>query len=86
MSTQSRGHDTHRGCLIVGNMTTKPSEPILLRIDREIEALLRAGRLSPLDYDLPASQLAKTNRAANLKALLTARRHYRELLNEPDES
>jgi hypothetical protein len=49
------------------------------RIDREIEALLRAGRLSPLRYDLEFSQLAKANRAANLKALLTARRHYHEL-------
>ncbi len=54
----------------------------LARIDREIEALLRAGKLSPLAFDLEFSQLAQTNRAANLKALLTARGHYRQLLSD----
>ena len=53
-------------------------ETILARIDREIEELLREGKLSLLEYDLPVGEFAKTNRAANLKALLAARRHYRE--------
>jgi hypothetical protein len=56
-------------------------EQTLARIDREIEALLREGRLTMLDYDMAFSQLARTNRAANLKALLTARRHCREQLH-----
>jgi hypothetical protein len=54
---------------------------ILFRIDREIEALLRYGKLSPLDYELPVSKHDRINRRANLKALLAARRHYRRLLN-----
>ena len=51
---------------------------VLLRIDREIEALLRQGKLSSLDYELPFSKHDKSHRKANLKALLAARRHYGE--------
>lgn len=58
------------------------SEDILARIDREIDQLLRTGKLSPLEYDLPVDQAAKTNRRANLKALLAARRHYRHQTTE----
>ncbi len=52
-------------------------EQLLTRIDRDIERLLRDGILSRLDYELPVEAAAKTHRAANLKALLEARRHYR---------
>jgi hypothetical protein len=54
---------------------------ILPRIDREIEALLRHGKLSPLEYEIPVSKQDRSNRKANLKALLAARRHYRKLLD-----
>ena len=65
-----------------------PDEPdcLLARIDREIEALLRDGRLSRLDYDLVCPPTARVNRLANLKALLAARRHYRAIREDSLEN
>ncbi len=62
-------------------LSAESLEQLLARIDREIERLLRDGILSRLDYQIPAEARAKTNRTANLKALLETRRHYRTMLN-----
>lgn len=53
---------------------------LLERIDTEIHQLLRDGKLSLLNYGLPIQDDEKANRTANLKALLSTRQHYRELL------
>jgi hypothetical protein len=61
-------------------MTNDPEpDKILARIDREIELLLKHGRLSELDYGIAFPVEANTNRKANLKALLEVRRRLQEL-------
>lgn len=55
---------------------TNPQET-LARIDREIQDLLKLGKLSDLEYGLEFSPEARTDRKKNLKALLSARRHWR---------
>ena len=62
-------------------LSAESLEQLLARIDRDIERLLRDGVLSRLDFELPAEAAAKTDRTLNLKALLEARRHYRERQN-----
>lgn len=51
---------------------------ILAQIDLDVMNLVRDGKLSALKYGLDTGQSA--DRAANLQALLDARRHYEGLL------
>lgn len=53
---------------------------ILAQIDLDITNLLRDGKLSALKYGLAGQGAGTTDRAANLRALLEARRHYERLL------
>lgn len=53
---------------------------ILAQIDLDITNLLRDGKLSALKYAIAGQAGQSTDRAANLKALLEARRHYENLL------
>ena len=53
---------------------------ILAQIDLDITNLLRDGKLSALKYAVGGAAGRTTDRAANLRALLEARRHYEELL------
>lgn len=56
----------------------------LAQIDSEIYHLLKDGQLSSLNYGLEFRDEERTDRTANLKALLIARRHYRELMETLD--
>lgn len=56
----------------------------LAQIDSEIYQLLKDGQLSSLNYGLKFRDEERTDRTANLKALLIARRHYRELMETLD--
>lgn len=65
------------------DLTEDQIKGILAQIDLDITNLLRDGKLSALSYGVrgpgPGGHL--TDRAANLKALLAARRYYERLLN-----
>ena len=54
---------------------------ILSQIDLDIANLLRDGKLAALRYGVGGPAGATTDRAANLQALLSAREHYQQLLN-----
>ena len=54
---------------------------ILAQIDLDITNLLRDGKLSALKYGLAGQAGGTTDRAANLRALLDARRNYERLLH-----
>lgn len=58
-----------------------PAE-IVDQIDSEIHSLLKDGKLSPLNYDFSFQDHEKTDRAANLKALIIVRQHYRKLIDQ----
>jgi len=62
-------------------LTENQIRGILAQIDLDITNLLRDGKLSALKYGLAGAGGQATDRAANLKALLEARRHYETLLN-----
>lgn len=67
---------------IQGTGLTEPQlKGILAQIDLDITNLLRDGKLSALKYALTAQPGQSTDRAANLQALLAARRHYEQLLH-----
>ena len=67
---------------ISGADLTEPQlKGILAQIDLDITNLLRDGKLSALKYGLAAQPGQHTDRAANLHALLAARRHYEQLLH-----
>jgi len=53
---------------------------ILAQIDLDITNLVREGKLSALKYRTVGQDGQETDRAANLRALLAARKHYEELL------
>ena len=55
---------------------------ILAQIDLDITNLLRDGKLSALKYGLHCEGGVMTDRAANLKALLEARKHYENILQD----
>lgn len=64
-----------------GTDLTEPQlKGILAQIDLDITNLLRDGKLSALKYALTAQPGQSTDRAANLQALLAARRHYEQLI------
>lgn len=62
-------------------LTRTQLQGILAQIDLDITNLLRDGKLSALKYGLGGPDGRTTDRAANLKALLAARKHYQQLLN-----
>lgn len=53
---------------------------ILAQIDLDITNLVRDGKLSALNYAVGGEEGQRTDRAANLLALLEARKHYERLL------
>lgn len=63
------------------DLTESQLKGILAQIDLDITNLLRDGKLSALKYALTAQPGQSTDRAANLQALLAARRHYEQLLH-----
>lgn len=66
------------------DLTETQIKAILNQIDLDITNLLRDGKLSALKYALSTTPGQSTDRAANLQALLAARRHYEQLLhNQP---
>ncbi len=70
---------------MTSDSTEQPGQELILaqlaQIDGEIDALLRDGVLSTLNYDLAFPTGAKRDRSLNLKALLQARGHYYRFLN-----
>lgn len=68
---------------VAGSDLTEPQiKGVLAQIDLDIANLLRDGKLSALKYGVGGAQGQSTDRAANLKALLAARRHYERLLRQ----
>ena len=66
---------------IEGQPITEPQiRGILAQIDVDITNLVRDGKLSALKYGIPGAAGLQTDRAANLRALLEARRQYEALL------
>jgi len=66
---------------IEGEAITEPQiRGILAQIDLDVTNLVREGKLSALKYGIPGNAGLQTDRAANLRALLEARRHYESLL------
>lgn len=62
-----------------GRDLTEPQiQAILAQIDLDLANLLRDGKLAALKY---AGANASADRAANLAALLAARKHYEQLLH-----
>ncbi len=53
---------------------------ILAQIDLDITNLVRDGKLSALKYSMGTDGAPATDRAANLQALLAARKQYEALL------
>lgn len=62
------------------DLTESQLKGLIAQIDLDITNLLRDGKLSALKYGLTAQPGQYTDRAANLHALLAARRHYEHLL------
>ena len=62
------------------DLTEAQIKGILAEIDLDITNLVRDGKLSALKYAAPGQGGRSTDRSANLKALLAARRHYEVLL------
>ncbi|QDT36106.1 hypothetical protein [Stratiformator vulcanicus] len=64
------------------DLTEAQIKGILAQIDLDITNLLRDGKLAALKYSLPGDAGRAGDRAANLHALLDARRYYSELLKQ----
>ena len=62
------------------DLTESQIQAILAQIDLDIANLVRDGKLSALKY-AGANGSPSTDRAANLEALLAARKHYEALLH-----
>ncbi|REJ95474.1 MAG: hypothetical protein DWQ34_06110 [Planctomycetota bacterium] len=62
------------------DLTAGQIKGILAQIDLDITNLVRDGKLSALKYSVGGAGGQRTDRAANLKALLDARAHYERLL------
>jgi len=60
-------------------LTEKQIDGILAQIDLDISNLLRDGKLAALKYSVPGAGGRSTDRAANLNALLEARKYYAQL-------
>lgn len=54
---------------------------ILAQIDLDLLNLVRDGKLAALKYSVGGTGGQQTDRAENLRALLTARDYYQQLLN-----
>lgn len=66
---------------VTGNdLTEAQIKGVLAQIDLDITNLLRDGKLSALKYGVGGTAGRTTDRAANLRALLEARRHYQQML------
>lgn len=63
-------------------LTSSQIRGILQQIDLDITNLVRDGKLSALKYSVPGLAGQSTDRAANLNALLIARSHYQQLLEQ----
>uniref|UniRef100_A0A7C4QV02 Uncharacterized protein n=1 Tax=Schlesneria paludicola TaxID=360056 RepID=A0A7C4QV02_9PLAN len=61
------------------DLTEAQIQALLAQIDLDIANLLREGKLAALKY-AGGHNLPGADRAANLAALLAARKHYAELL------
>lgn len=61
-------------------LTAAQVQGILTQIDLDITNLLRDGKLAALKYTVPGEGGRTADRAANLTALLEARKHYQQLL------
>ena len=55
---------------------------ILAQIDLDITNLLRDGKLAALKYNVGGADGPRSDRAANLLALIEARKLYQELLSQ----
>lgn len=65
--------------------TIEQINAILAQIDLDIANLLRDGKLAALKYSTPGNTGPTADRGANLQALLEARKHYQQLLeNRPN--
>jgi len=60
-------------------LTEKQIDGILAQIDLDIANLLRDGKLAAVKYSVPGAGGRSTDRAANLQALLEARKYYAKL-------
>lgn len=60
-------------------LTEVQIDGILAQIDLDIANLLREGKLAALKYSVPGAGGRSTDRAANLQALLEARKYYAAL-------
>lgn len=60
-------------------LTEKQIDGILAQIDLDIANLLRDGKLAAVKYSVPGAGGRSTDRAANLQALLEARKYYATL-------
>jgi hypothetical protein len=66
---------------LAGDDLTEPQiKAILAQIDLDIVNLLRDGKLSALKYAGGEPGMPSADRAANLDALVAARKHYESLL------
>ncbi|WP_437206453.1 hypothetical protein [Planctomicrobium sp. SH664] len=63
-------------------LTNEQIQGILQQIDLDILNLVRDGKLSALKYAIGGRAGQSTDRGANLQALLEARNHYQQLLNQ----
>lgn len=59
--------------------TEEQIDGILAQMDLDIANLLRDGKLAAVKYSVPGAGGRSTDRAANLRALLEARKYYTEL-------
>ncbi len=63
------------------DLTEDQIKGILAQIDLDITNLLRDGKLSAAKYSASGPGGQSTDRAANLRTLLQARKHYERLLH-----
>jgi hypothetical protein len=67
---------------LAGEDLTEPQiKAILAQIDLDIANLVRDGKLAALKYGGGGEEMPAADRAANLEALLAARKHYEALLH-----
>lgn len=64
-----------------GDLGDAQIKAILAELDLDIANVARGGKFAALKYDVPGAAGRGVDRAANLKALLEARRYYEGLLS-----
>jgi hypothetical protein len=64
------------------DLTESQIKGILAQIDLDITNLVREGKHAALKYAAGGNAGPATDRAANLEALLAARKHYEQLLEK----